>query len=204
MADIADEATMELIRQQMGLVAGAPNRITAKFSVEAVHDLEASEKAGKPIYVDTEFVTKWIPGDKDNVVHRPVRLVDKAEFSEQYRAFKLNQDQPQTGTPLEMLAFLSPANRAELGYYGIRTAEQLMTMADVNGQNIMGFQQLKNKTKVYLDALAGAAPAQKLQAELSKRDDEIALLKTMVETLGAKVDEQNKASKGYIKHEKPQ
>ena len=204
MADIADETTMELIRQQMGLVAGAPNRITAKFSIEAVHDLEASEKAGKPVYVDTEFVTKWIPGDKDNVVHRPVRLVDKAEFAEQYRAFKLNQEQPQTGTPLEMLAFLSPANRAELGYYGIRTAEQLMTMADVNGKNVMGFQQLKAKTKTYLDALAGAAPAQKMQAELSKRDEEIDMLKKMVESLSSRVEEQSKASKGYIKHEKPQ
>jgi hypothetical protein len=68
----------------------------------------------------------------------------------------------------------------------------LVSMADANAQRIMGFQSLKGKINTFLEAAKGAAPALKLQAELEKRDAEIAMLKQMVETLGERVDSQNK------------
>jgi hypothetical protein len=123
-------------------------------------------------------------------------LLDQAEFPDQYKAFKLNLAQPQTGTPLSVLPFMSGSQVAELEYFGIKTAEQLVGMADVNGQKVMGFQQLKQKTQAYLDALAGAAPAQKLQAELEKRDSEIDLLKKMIEEQGKRMEELSKRGKG--------
>jgi hypothetical protein len=188
-AEIADDATMEMLRQQMGIQPANANRITVRFSILAEQDMDASEKAGKPVFRDVDFITKWIPGDKDNVVHRPVRITDQAEFPDQFKAFKNNKEQPQTGTPLSMLPFMSPAQVAELNYYGVRTAEQVITMSDANGQRVMGFQGLKQKTQQYLDAVAGAAPAQALQSELNKRDEEIALLKAVVDELGKKVEE---------------
>jgi len=193
MAEVADEATMEMIRQQMGIQPSSPNRMTVKFSVVGEQDMDASSAAGRPVYRNVEFITKWIPGDKDNVVHRPVRLVDQAEFPDAYKAFKNNQAAPEVGTPLEMLSFTSPAQRAELNLYGVRTAEQLVNISDGNGQKIMGVQALKERTQKYLNAIAGAAESQKLQTELGKRDEEIAILKAVVEELGKKVEESAQA-----------
>jgi hypothetical protein len=191
---IADDQAMEMLRQQMGIQPGAASRITVQFSILAEQDMDESAKQQKPVFREVEYITKWVPGDKDNVVHRPVRLMDKAEFPDAYKAFKMNQEQPQTGTPLEMIPSMSKAQIAELGYYGIKTAEQLTTMADVNGQKVMGFQAIKAQAQKYLDAVAGAQPALKMQAELDKRDEKIAMLEQMVKELGERQDKQKKGA----------
>lgn len=181
MPQMAEDATMELMRQQMGGGTAEDNKkLMVKFSIEAVHDHEASEKQGRPVYKDEEFITIWVPGDKDNVPHRPVRYSDKVMYPDQYRAFKEGVSQAEPGTPLQMLPFMSPAQIAEMAHYGVKTAEQLVGMSDGNGQKVMGFQALKQRTQKYLEALAGAAPAQRLQSELSKRDDEIEALKKLI------------------------
>jgi len=192
---LSDEAAMEFMRQQAGIQPGQSKGLTVQFSKIAEQDMDESEKQGKPVWREVEFITKWVPGDKDNVVHRPVRLMDRAEFPDQYKAFKANEAAPVTGTPLSALPFVSMAQIAELNYYGIKTAEHLVNMSDGNGQKVMGFQQLKDKTKAYLDAIEGAAPAQALQAELTKRDEEIALLKAVVDELGKKVEESSNRRK---------
>ena len=185
-----------MLRQQSGLTQpGQQPKITVQFSVIAEQDMSESEKQGRPVFKEVEYITKYIPGDKDNVIHRPIRYMDKAEFPDAYKAFQMNKEQIVEGTPLEMLPFMGKAQIAELSYYGVKTAEQIVNMADVNGQRIMGFQQLKQKAKSYLDAVAGAAPAVRLQAELEKRDEEIALLKKMVEEQGKRMEDLSKRGK---------
>jgi hypothetical protein len=177
MAEMADEAVMQMLLQQAG-EAGSAKKVHAQFSMETEQDMEESEKQKRPVFKDVEYITLWV--DKDNVPHRPVRQLDKAMYPDAYKAFKANQEQPVVGTPLDRLGFLGKSQIAELNYYGVRTAEQVVDMADVNGQKIMGFQAIKQKAKAYIDAVNGAAPAQKLQAELSKRDEEIEHLKQLV------------------------
>lgn len=174
-----DAAMLDLARQQMGGEEGI-SKLHVQFSTEAVQDMEASAKAGKPVFKDQEFITIWIPGDKDNTPKQPVDDRYRALFHTQYQNFKANKGNVDVGTPLSNLPFMSPAQVAELGYYGVKTVEQLVGMADVNGQKVMGFQALKQKAQKYLDAINGAAPAQKLQEELGKRDDEIEALKRLV------------------------
>jgi hypothetical protein len=189
MAEIADAATMELMRQQAGLAQGPNSRLIAKFSVQAEQDMEKSREAGKPVWKDQEFITIWIPGDKDNVIHRPVRYYDSLNFPTQYAAFKANKNQEVVGTPLEGVTFLSPSQKAELNYVGIKTVEALATVADVDGQKLMGFNDMKAKALKYIEAMTAAVPGQKLQAELGKRDEEIAFLKQMAEEQGKKIEE---------------
>jgi len=189
MAEIADAETMELMRQQAGLAQKPDSRLIAKFSVQAEQDMEKSRDQGKPVWKDQEFITIWIPGDKDNVIHRPVRYYDSLNFPTQYAAFKANKAQEVSGTPLDAITFLSPAQKAELQYNGIKTVEALATMADVDGQKVMGFHDMKGKAIKYLEAMSAAVPGQKLQAELGKRDEEIAFLKQMAEEQGKKIEE---------------
>lgn len=187
MAQVADELVMESLRQSMGQNPGP--KVPAKFSMEATPDFEATEKAGIQKFKEEEFITKWIPGDKDNVIFRPVRAIDKIEYPTEYAAFKANQEQPQNGTPLSIIPWMSKAQVAELNAFGVRTAEEFVNVSDTNGQRFIGFHQLKTRVKTYLDAAAGAAPALKLQSELEKRDQEITLLKQLMEEQGKKMDE---------------
>ena len=200
---MAQQQTQEdfQLMQQMAGKLPEKNNLIAVFSMEPVELSESVKEErskkdpekfpasilGRPFYEDQEFVTIYIPGDKDNVIFRPVRNVDKVQYGEQYRAFKANKDQPLTGTPLDKLPFMSRSQCLELAYFGIKTAEQLVGTSDVNGQKIMGWAALKARVQSFLEAAAGNAPAAKLQAELEKRDNEIDTLKKALAEQGKQI-----------------
>jgi hypothetical protein len=175
----------------------ATGRLHVQFSLKPVKDEAKSLEEGRPIYVEKEWIDIKIPGDKDNDVSREIRASDKEQYPLQWAAFVNKKEQPIEGTLLEQLPFLSKAQVLEFNGIGIRTAEQFRDMSDAIGMKIMGYHGIKKRIAVFLDAATGSATTQKLASELEKRDNEIAMLKTMVETLGAKVDEQNK---GYAVH----
>lgn len=198
------------LMQQMAGQSGQKNNLLAVFSMEPVELAEDTKiernKAdparypdsiiGRPFYEDQEFITIYIPGDRNNVIFRPVRGVDRVQYADQYRAFKANKEQSVSGTPLEKLPFLSKSQCLELAYFGIKTAEQLVATADVNGQKIIGWAALKQRVQSFLDAAAGAAPAAKLQSELEKRDNEIASLKNMLDEQRKRLDGMTSKQKG--------
>ena len=168
-------------------------RLLVEFSLEPVSDEEKSAAEGRPIFVDQEWIKIRIPGDKDNNVSRAIRPGDKERFPQHWAAFKNKTQVVLEGTLLEAIPFITKSQVLEFNAMGVRTAEQLVGMADSNTQRIMGYNSLKTKINTFLEAAKGAAPALKLQAELEKRDAEIAMLKQMVETLGERVDSQNKS-----------
>lgn len=176
-----NDEEMRLMQQMVGQDRASPGNMVAHFSMEPVEISEKSKEAGRPIYEEQEFITIHIPGDRHNVIFRPVRNVDKVQFGEKYRAFRANKEQPESGTPLSTLPFMSKAQVLELNYFGVKTAEQLVKMSDGNGQQIIGFSQLKSRVQTFLDAANGAAPALKLQAELEKRDNAMASMQATID-----------------------
>lgn len=171
----ADEAEMQ------ALTAG-PNdgRVYVEFFIDAVKDEGASEKANRPIYRDQEFVKIMIPGDSTFSMVRKVTEVEKRRFPKAYQAFRAGQESPTEGTPLISLPFMTKSQCAELAALGIKTAEQFVNVSDASGQKFLGFQGLRAKVKAFLDDAAKGAPAQKMAAELEKRDSEIDTLKKML------------------------
>jgi hypothetical protein len=167
-------------------------RLIVEFTLEPIKDEDRTAAEGRPIFVDQEWIKIRVPGDKDNNVSRAIRAGDKERFPQHWAAFQNKTKVVLEGTLLEAIPFLTKSQVLEFTSIGIRTAEQLVGMADANTQKIMGYQSLKAKINTFLEAAKGAAPALKLQAELEKRDAEIAMLKQMVETLGERVDSQNK------------
>src|SRR6185295_8097500 len=97
------------------------------FHWDIVKDDMQSIEEGRPIYRDTEFVRIFVPGDKNNVIDRPVRPGDKTRFPKQYDAFKAGagEEGQLDGTPLKDWPMVGRAQCAELHYFGIRTVEQL-------------------------------------------------------------------------------
>jgi len=159
--------------------------------------MAASNEKARAIFVEKEYITIRIPGDKDNDIVREVRETDKRTWPTQYAAFKAGLEQPVTGTPLDQLPFLTKAWRLEFNAVGIKTAEQLLQMSDASAQKFMGINGVKKRVKDFLDAAAGAAPAIALRAELEKRANEIEVLRKALEDQGRKIAELSlKNSKG--------
>ena len=165
------------------------SRLIVEFFYEACQNQAKSDEAGRPIFEDQEFIRIMIPGDKDNIIVRPIRAKDKQEFSQQYAAFKNSQEQKIEGTPLDKLPFMTKAQVLEFKTMNIHTAEQVRDMADVNAQKFMGINALKKKITDFLDAAAGNAVSSKLRAELEKRDTDITVLKQLLDEQGKKIDE---------------
>lgn len=190
MANIATESEMQALQGTDG--QGNPRKHIVEFFTDAVYNEQKSVEEGRPIYEDREFIKKLIPGDPTCNWIGLVTKEDTLRYRAEYQAFKAGQEAPLEGTPLTTLPFLTKAQVMEMAARGIKTAEQLRDIPDSVGQTFMGFQGLKRKVVAFLDQAKEAAPSQKLAAELSKRDDEIAALKAMIEKLSKQIDSRPK------------
>lgn len=144
--------------------------------------------AGKNVYSDADWIEVRIPGNKDEIRDRPVRLPqDKLAFPKQWEAYQQGLSAPASGTPLTLIPGYSGPQLHDYASYGVKTAEQLVAVSDSDGQSFMDFNRAKKRAQEYLDRQAGAAPTEHLHAELEKRDkqleDQGALIKQMQEQL---------------------
>ena len=185
---MADDAAMSALSQDA-------KRLVAVFFLEAVEDPAQSAAQGRPIFREEEWVKIMVPGDKDNIVVRAVRSVDKTLYGEQYRAFKANQDQPIVGTPLDKIPFLTKARVMEFNALGLRTAEQVRDMSDTIATKFMDAHGIRKRIGDFLAAASDAAPMEKLQAELADRDAKIAQLMQAVESQGEKIEQLTKSQR---------
>jgi hypothetical protein len=179
----------------MGALSGDAKRLSATFFLEAVEDPAASAEAGRPIFKEEEWVRIMVPGDKDNIVVRSVRAIDKELYAAQYAAFKNRQEQPVVGTPLDKVPFLSKARVLEFQAVGLKTAEQVRDMSDTLAQKFMDAHGIRKRIGDFLLAAADGAPMEKLQAELADRDAKIAQLMAAVESQGEKIEQLTKSQR---------
>jgi len=142
-----------------------------------------SQAAGRAIYEEKDFVRIHIPGDKNNIIDRPVDSIDEMRFADRLAKWRAGQGEAMSGTPLSALPTMTPGKVAEYGYFHIKTIEQLASAAVSVGGKFMGFQQDKARAKAFLDVAAGNAPLEKMNEELAKRDEVIETLKAQVESL---------------------
>ena len=151
------------------------------FRTEAVHMPAASEKAGRPIYEDREFVTIMIPGSRNAQANEPVNDGHKARWPEAYKAFREGKELPLEGTALANWpnSRMTRARVEELAYFNIRTVEHLAAVHDGQLQNLgMGARELREAAKTFLEIAAkGTAPIERLLARNQALEDENAALK---------------------------
>lgn len=156
---------------------------TVTFRNHVMPDLAASQKAGRPIFSETEVCDITFAGNtktkatfpahetEPNATRESVKtggsIVTYAMFyNEQYKAFKAGTFQPLSGTPLAEAPFLTEAKRRELKALSIHTVEAL---ADLDGTALkqlgMGGRELKNQAVAYIRTADGSANATALAAE---------------------------------------
>ena len=158
------------------------SRLYVQFFVEAVQNNFKSEQQGRPIFDEVEMVRVMTPGARDVMVGKATYQY-QARFPKQYAAFKAGKEQPLEGTPLEEVPFLSVGQVAELKAINVKTLEQLANMSDANAQQIMGNFGLRQKAQNFLAVAKDNAPFTQMEAELAKRDAEIATLKDQIKQL---------------------
>lgn len=165
--------------------AEADKKLVVAFYKDAIKNEFKSTEAGRPIFDEVDLVKIITPGSRDSFVGDATEQYQQ-RFPQQWARFKAGQSQDITGTPLNMLPWLSIGQIAEFNAVGCRTVEQLVGMPDVLSQKFMGHHGIKQRAQQYLEAAKSAAPLLKMEAELKKRDEQIEELQAAVQALVAK------------------
>ncbi len=154
--------------------------LLVRFYLKSVQDQAASLEAGRPVFVDKEYVEIRVPGSKDAVAH-PAKQRDINRFPRHYEAFKARVEAPIEGTPLVEWPQISRSQAEELSFFNVKTVEQLIAMSDQNSTQFMGINKLKEQAKAWLEETQGEnAQIEELKAKLAERDKEMeALIKRM-------------------------
>lgn len=162
---------------------GGDEKLHVRFYSEVLPDEEASAKTGMRKFRDAVIVSIVVPGDKRNITIREARPDDIERFAKQYKAFADNQEEFGGGTPLKEWALITRAMAEEFRYLGFHTVEQIRDASDGVIGRYPGMREIQVRAKVWLEAQAGAAPAERLQNELEKRDAELAAMKAQMEEM---------------------
>lgn len=126
-------------------VAPAERKLYVEFYV---HDRDP--------YKGFDFIRKMVPGDKTNIIERPVRESDKAEFPQHWLHFQMMNGGPVIGTPLVEWHKTMPddfnSNQLdEMTALKFQTVEQLAGASDSQLQRIgMGGLALRQRARDFL------------------------------------------------------
>jgi len=144
----------------------ADDRLWVRFEMVSVEDPEKTKEAGRKICVEVPHVEIRTPGDRDNILFRPMTELDKMRFRKRYEDWmKTQADEPIEGTPLAEVPIFGRREVEECRYLNIYTLEQLAALSDAHVKKDRGLYQYREKAKNYLDVALRGKEASKLQAE---------------------------------------
>ena len=166
--------------------AGAgDDKLLVIFYKDVLQDETKSTEAGRPIFVDMDFVRIHVPGDPTNVNIRPASEVDKRRFALQYARYLqgMKEEDQMSGTPLKEWPAVGRAQVEELRYFKILTVEHLADVGDAIKLKMPGLTKLSALARVWLEKSSHTAEAAKHQAQIDKQASELEVLQRTVATL---------------------
>lgn len=190
-----DFNTQELDNNYLAARHARDKNLKVIFYNKAIRNNFESNKAGRPIFVERPFIKIIVPGDRLTTVDAPVTQFHKNRFPELWAKFEAGMEQPETGTPLKEMPWVSTAMAEELAAFSIRTVEQLAGLNDNLTAKIMGVGLLKQKAKAFLDAALADQQNSQLQAELAQRDNQINLMKKQMAEMSESLQQLKTARK---------
>ncbi len=167
------------------------------FERRAVEDRTESEKAGRFMTRDVDFVVVTRPGSRDTVEKEAevwVREIEEKSrsrsgqpsqvpstwgpaFREAYKLWKSGEELPTSGTPIKGWPLLSPAAQKDVINAGIRTVEDLAALPDNELSQIgIGAVSFKQKAAAWLTAADGTGKAAAEISTLSSKVEQLAAL----------------------------
>lgn len=161
----------------------ADKALAVRFYNKTVQDKAKSDKEGRPVFREKEYIEIRFPGNRTDAVARPATLDDKNRFYRHYDAFKRREEAPEEGTPLSEWPMISRTQVEELAYFNVKTVEQLAAVADHQAQKFMGFNTLRDKARKFLEQSKRGVEAVQLERELASRDEQIAAMQAQLDKL---------------------
>ena len=150
--------------------------------------LTAQEK--RPIFQERIFLKKLVPGDNTLTIDRPMREQDIEDYPVEWARFEQKKEAMVAGTPIEVWTAISETQKAEFKALNIFTIDQFAQLADIVGNKIMGFNDLREKARTFIAASQDSQMFDKIRAETDKKlqaqDVEMAELRAMIAELTAK------------------
>jgi len=164
---------VETASQFQQIMADNPNnpfagddRLWVRFEMVSVEDPVKTSAEGRTICVDVPHIEIRTPGDRDNILFRPMTELDKQRFKKRYEEWlKTQNDEPTEGTPLSEVPIFRKREVEELRYMNIYTLEQCAGLSDAHVKKDRGLFQYREKAKNYLDVALRGKEASRLQAE---------------------------------------
>ena len=165
---------------------GNDKHLVVMFYMRSEPNPLKSEQAGVRYCDSIPYVRIHHPGERDQVIDRPVREDDKMRFAARWRDFEANREQTADGIPIDMLFPTYPHIADNLRSHGVHTIEQCANLSAHGLDSIgMGAQEYKNRAKDYIEAAGEGAGYHKLQGQLEGMKAENARLKADIATLSA-------------------
>lgn len=157
--------------------------LSVRFYTKPIQQPFLSNKEGRPIFQDVDYIQIFTPGGQLNIVDTPVRGEHKARFPIQWANYQNGKtgDMRETGTPVSAWPFLTASQAEEFKAVKFFTVEQIANASDLQLQTLgmMGGANphtIRERAKAYLAAAAGTAAPQAAAAELAETKAALAAL----------------------------
>jgi len=152
--------------------------------------------AGRPMFLEIDFIRIITPGDRNKIIERPVEPDDKRRFARRYEAWKNGQTTAgMVGTPIAEVPFIDSAIREELAFFNVHTAEQLVELPEQVASKFMGIHQLQIRVRKWLEGASGAAAVEQIAAEKRAQEAELQATRNALKDLQAQFAEFKAAAK---------
>lgn len=174
----------------VGIVQYGPGdaNLIVGFYPRSIHDKARSEKEGKPIFIQQDYVKIQQPGEKLTCVDRPATDIDKARFRNHWAAYQQGKAPPVEGIPLTLLFPHKPEIVSMLEAYKVQTVEQLARLSASGIQTVgMGSQEWVNKAQAYLNQAEKGVNHHKFSRAIEEKNAQIAQLKKQLDEVSANV-----------------
>lgn len=173
--------------------AGAYNpdaALTVQFIRRPVLQPFRTEKEGRPIYEDVDFIRIFTPGNNLNIIDTPVREEHKQRFPRQWQMFSNahSADTREVGTPVTQWPYLTASQGEEFKALKFFTVEQIANASDMQLQSLgmVGGAQpyvIRDRARAYLAAAAGTAAPEAAAAELAQTKLQMAEMQKQLNAL---------------------
>ena len=169
--------------------------LVVKFHRVAVQQPYQTNKQGRPIFEDVDFIQIFTPGNQLNIIDTPVRVEHRKRFPVQWANYIATQgtgDQI-VGTPVTAWPFLTASQAEEFKAVKFFTVEQIANASDGQLQSLGMIgggnpHTIRDRAKAYLAAASGTAPVESQAAELAETKAKLA---EMEKTLAMLTAQQN-------------
>jgi hypothetical protein len=167
------------------------NQKVVVFYTRSIENPAKSKQTGTRFFENAVFIKIHEPGERLNIVDRPVAEADKDRFPVQWNRFMQNQTQVPEGTLVDLLFPNNPAVADNLKGHGVYTIQQLARLSANAIDTIgMGAQEWVNMANMYLQNATDGSAFLKLQDDVKLlkqtikiKDDQIAQLIQQVDSL---------------------